>query len=140
MQSICAENAKLVAKVENLEAELVDARAQLRAHQYASSVAATMPPHAPNHLHPFTRAIFSRMECQASADATVEYDQGIFRCFGSCGSALIVVLFNRGSKQDAEVLVDYIYMTLGVDLVDDRLSSHTVSCLQTFCISSCYQD
>jgi hypothetical protein len=68
-QCIRAENAKLVAKIEILEAELVDARAQLRAHQYASSAAATMPPHTPNHLHPFTRAVFSKMERQASADA-----------------------------------------------------------------------
>ncbi|KAF8500133.1 hypothetical protein F5888DRAFT_1888338 [Russula emetica] len=48
--------------------------------------------------------------------ATVEYYQGISQHFGSCGSALIVVPFNQGSKQDVEVLVDYIYMTLRLDL------------------------
>ncbi|KAF8489358.1 hypothetical protein F5888DRAFT_1622162, partial [Russula emetica] len=48
--------------------------------------------------------------------ATVEYYQGISQHFGSCGSALIVVPFNQGSKQDVEVLVDYIYTTLGLDL------------------------
>lgn len=68
-QSIRAENAKLVTRIEDLEAELGDVRAQLRAHQYASSAAAAMPPPASNHVHPFTRAVFSRMERQASADA-----------------------------------------------------------------------
>ena len=63
-QSIRAENAKLVARIENLEAELVDARAQLRAHEYASSAAAAMPPPTS-----FTRAVFSKMERQASTDA-----------------------------------------------------------------------
>src|SRR5258708_37828408 len=48
--------------------------------------------------------------------ATVEYYQGVFQHFGSRGSALTVVPFNQGSKQDVEVLVDYIYMTLGLDL------------------------
>jgi hypothetical protein len=67
-QSIRAENAKLVAKIETLEAELVDAHAQLRAHHYASSAAAAMPPPTPNHVNPYTRAVFSRKERQASAD------------------------------------------------------------------------
>lgn len=48
--------------------------------------------------------------------ATVEYYQGIFQGFGSRGSALTVVPFNQGSKQDVEALVDYIYTTLGLDL------------------------
>jgi fatty acid synthase subunit alpha, fungi type len=48
--------------------------------------------------------------------ATVEYYQSIFQSFGSRGSALIVVPFNQGSKQDVEALVDYIYATLGLDL------------------------
>ncbi len=48
--------------------------------------------------------------------ATVEYYQGIFQRFGSRGSALTVVPFNQGSKQDVEALVDYIYTTLGLDL------------------------
>jgi hypothetical protein len=68
-QSIRAENAKLVARIEDLEAELVDARAQLRAHQYASAAAVAMPPPSSNQLHPVTRAVFSRMDRQASADA-----------------------------------------------------------------------
>ena len=68
-QSLRAENAKLVARVEHLEAELVDAHAQLRAHQYASPAAVAMPPPSSNHHHQFTRAVFSRMERQASADA-----------------------------------------------------------------------
>ena len=38
--------------------------------------------------------------------ATVEYYQGIFQRFGSRGSALTVVPFNQGSKQDAVALVD----------------------------------
>ena len=37
-------------------------------------------------------------------------------CIGSRGSALTVVPFNQGSKQDVEALVDYIYTTLGMDL------------------------
>ena len=41
---------------------------------------------------------------------------GSFQCFGSHSSALTVIPFNQGSKQDVEVLVDYIYMTLGLDL------------------------
>lgn len=48
--------------------------------------------------------------------ASVEYYQGIFQRFGSRGSALTVVPFNQGSKQDVEALVDYIYATLGLDL------------------------
>jgi hypothetical protein len=62
-QSLHADNAKLVVRVKELEAELVDARGQLRAHQYASAAAVAMPPPS------FTRAKFSRMERQASADA-----------------------------------------------------------------------
>ena len=48
--------------------------------------------------------------------ATVEYYQGIYQRFGSRGSALTVVPFNQGSKQDVEALVDYIFATLGMDL------------------------
>lgn len=48
--------------------------------------------------------------------STVEYYQSIFQSFGSRGSALTVVPFNQGSKQDVEALVDYIYATLGLDL------------------------
>ncbi|KAI0685962.1 fatty acid synthase [Cytidiella melzeri] len=48
--------------------------------------------------------------------ATVEYYQDIFQRFGSKGSALTVVPFNQGSKQDVEALVDYIYTSLGLDL------------------------
>jgi len=47
---------------------------------------------------------------------TVEYYQSIFQTFGSRGSALTVVPFNQGSKQDVEALVDYIYTTLDMDL------------------------
>ncbi|KAI5122922.1 hypothetical protein M0805_007600 [Coniferiporia weirii] len=48
--------------------------------------------------------------------ATVEYYQDIYQRFGSRGSALTVVPFNQGSKQDVEALVDYVYATLGLDL------------------------
>jgi fatty acid synthase subunit beta len=48
--------------------------------------------------------------------ATVEYYQSIYQSFGSRGSALTVVPFNQGSKQDVEALIDYIYATLGLDL------------------------
>lgn len=48
--------------------------------------------------------------------ATVEYYQGIYQQFGSRGSALTVVPFNQGSRQDVEALVDYIYASLGLDL------------------------
>ena len=71
-QSLRAENAKLVARIEHLEAELDDAREQLRIRDYSSSssAAAMPPPPTPDHhLHPFTRTVFSRMERQASADA-----------------------------------------------------------------------
>jgi fatty acid synthase subunit alpha, fungi type len=37
--------------------------------------------------------------------ATVEYYQSIFQSFGSRGSALIIVPFNQGSKQDVEAFV-----------------------------------
>src|SRR5712692_9820536 len=70
--------------------------------------------------------------------ATVEYYQGVFQHFGSRGSALTVVPFNQGSKQDVEALVDYIYMTLGLDSLPPRvliglikqatLCSHWLSC------------
>lgn len=48
--------------------------------------------------------------------ATVEYYQDIYQTFGARGSALTVVPFNQGSKQDVEILVDYIYATLSMDL------------------------
>ena len=47
---------------------------------------------------------------------TVKYYQFIYQTVGSQGSALTVVPFNQGSKQDVEALVDYIYTTLGMDL------------------------
>src|SRR5260221_586405 len=53
--------------------------------------------------------------------ATVEYYQGVFQHFGSRGSALTVVPFNQGSKQDVEALVDYIYTTLGLDSLPPRV-------------------
>ena len=48
----------------------------------------------------------------------MEHYQDIYQRYGSCGSALTVVPFefNRGSKQDVEALVDYIYAILGLDL------------------------
>lgn len=68
-QSLRAENAKLTERIEDLEAELVDARAQLRAHhQYASATAGAQRPLSSSHLQP--RGVFGRMERQASADAT----------------------------------------------------------------------
>ncbi|KAF8843701.1 hypothetical protein BDN67DRAFT_963867 [Paxillus ammoniavirescens] len=48
--------------------------------------------------------------------STVEYYQSIYQSYGARGSALTVVPFNQGSKQDVEALVDYIYATLGMDL------------------------
>jgi len=48
--------------------------------------------------------------------ASVEYYQSIYQSFGARGSALTVVPFNQGSKQDVEALIDYIYATLGMDL------------------------
>ena len=48
--------------------------------------------------------------------STVEYYQDIYQTYGARGSALTVVPFNQGSKQDVEALVDYIYATLGMDL------------------------
>jgi len=69
-QSLRAENAKLVKHIENLEADLVDARAQLRAHQYAS--ATVSPQLSSSHLQPppLARAVFGNnwMERQASPD------------------------------------------------------------------------
>ena len=47
---------------------------------------------------------------------TVEYYQSIYQTIGSRGSALTVVPFNQGLKQDVEALVDCIYTTLGMDL------------------------
>lgn len=48
--------------------------------------------------------------------ANVEYYQSIFQRFSARGSALTVVPFNQGSKQDVEALVDYIFVELGLDL------------------------
>jgi fatty acid synthase subunit alpha len=48
--------------------------------------------------------------------STAEYYQSIFQSFGSRGSALTIVPFNQGLKQDFEALIDYIYATLGLDL------------------------
>lgn len=48
--------------------------------------------------------------------STVEYYQDIYQKFGARGSALTVVPFNQGSKQDVEALVDYIYAGLSLDL------------------------
>jgi fatty acid synthase subunit alpha, fungi type len=46
----------------------------------------------------------------------VEYYQGIFQAFGSRGSALTVVPFNQGSKQDVDALANCIYSTFNLDL------------------------
>jgi fatty acid synthase subunit alpha, fungi type len=48
--------------------------------------------------------------------ATVEHYQGIFQRHGSRGSALTVVPFNQGSRQDVEAIVNYVYDTMGLDL------------------------
>jgi fatty acid synthase subunit alpha, fungi type len=48
--------------------------------------------------------------------STVEYYQPIYQTVGSCSSALTVVPFNQGSKQDVEALVNYTFTTLGMDL------------------------
>lgn len=48
--------------------------------------------------------------------STVEFYQDIYHRYGSDGSALTVVPFNQGSRQDVEALVDYIYTTLAMDL------------------------
>lgn len=53
--------------------------------------------------------------------ATDEFYQSIIQRFGSCGSALTVVPFNQDSKQDVEALVDYIFATLGLDLLHPAL-------------------
>jgi len=48
--------------------------------------------------------------------STLATSREFFQRFGSRGSALTVVPFNQGSKQDVDVLVDYIYMALGLDI------------------------
>lgn len=48
--------------------------------------------------------------------SSVEFYQDIYQKYGSRGSALKVLPFNQGSKQDVEGVVDYIYETLGLDL------------------------
>ncbi|KAF8497863.1 hypothetical protein F5888DRAFT_1634279 [Russula emetica] len=48
--------------------------------------------------------------------STLATSREFFQRFGSRGSALTVVPFNEGSKQDVDVLVDYIYMALGLDI------------------------
>ncbi|KAI0255619.1 hypothetical protein BJV78DRAFT_1279355 [Lactifluus subvellereus] len=63
-QSLRVENAELVERIEDLEAQLVDARAQLRAHQYASVGLSSSPS-----IQPLARTVFSRMERPGSADA-----------------------------------------------------------------------
>jgi len=68
-QSLRAENARLVKHIEGLEVDLVDARAQLRAHQYASVGTLASPQLSSSHLQPpLARAVFGRMERQASPD------------------------------------------------------------------------
>ena len=71
-QSLRAENARLVKHIEGLEADLVDARAQLRAHQYASVGTPASPQpqlSSSSHLQPsLARAVFGRMERPASPD------------------------------------------------------------------------
>ena len=46
----------------------------------------------------------------------VKYYQFIYQTVGSRGSALTIIPFNQGLKQDVEALVDYIYTTLRMDL------------------------
>ena len=52
----------------------------------------------------------------ATAARQLNTTREIFQRFGSCGSALTAVPFIQGSKQDVEALVDYIYITPGLDL------------------------
>jgi fatty acid synthase subunit alpha, fungi type/fatty acid synthase subunit beta, fungi type len=47
---------------------------------------------------------------------SVEYYEGIFQVLSSRGCALTVVLFNQGSKQDVDALMNYICSTLNLDL------------------------
>src|ERR1700756_3780145 len=47
---------------------------------------------------------------------TVEYYHGILQTRGSRGSALTVVPFNQGWKQNVDALVDYVHSTLNLDL------------------------
>ena len=48
--------------------------------------------------------------------STVEFYQDIYHRYGSDGSALTVVPFNQGSRQDVGALVDYICTMLAMDL------------------------
>ena len=48
--------------------------------------------------------------------STIKSYQSIHQTIGSRGSALTIVPFNQGSKQDVKALMDYIYATLGMDL------------------------
>ncbi|KAH9965204.1 hypothetical protein BC827DRAFT_1182903, partial [Russula dissimulans] len=63
-----------------------------------------------------SEGLHSRQDSQSYGRTMIKYYQGIFPRFGSRGSALTVVPFNQGSKQDVEAPVDYIYMTLDLDL------------------------
>jgi hypothetical protein len=68
-QSLRTENARLVKHIESLEADLADARAQLRTHQCASVETSASPQLSSTHLQPtLARAVFGRMERQASPD------------------------------------------------------------------------
>ncbi|KAI9507301.1 hypothetical protein F5148DRAFT_981594 [Russula earlei] len=69
-QSLRAENGRLKERVEDLEAELVDARVQLRTHQCAGG-SAVAPPHSSAHLQPPARAVLGWTEREASADAAL---------------------------------------------------------------------
>ena len=63
-QSLRVENVRLVDRIEDLEAQLADARRQLRAHQYASMAPSPLP-----NIQPLARTVFSKMERGGSADA-----------------------------------------------------------------------
>jgi fatty acid synthase subunit alpha len=68
--------------------------------------------------------------------ATVEYYQRISQRFSSCGSALTVVPFNQGSKQDMGLDLNYVitFATVpgnGREIggLDEKSELRTVSCL-----------
>src|SRR5216684_7027312 len=72
-----------------------------------------------------TRSLVRRCSCRCHnfllQPCHSRIHQGVFQHFGSCSSALTVVPFNQGSKQDVEALVDYIYTTLGLDSLPPRV-------------------
>ncbi|KAI0295130.1 hypothetical protein B0F90DRAFT_1752875 [Multifurca ochricompacta] len=115
-QSLRADNAKLLERIEDLEAQLVSAHAQLRSHQYISAAATAATPSSPRSQPLLSRAVFNRIERQGSADA-----------LGRRKPPLPIPILGQGQGQGFKHLLDSRYLEDGADAEDGTVGRVAIS-------------